>query len=50
MFFTQRPSPAVIERFLHASQDAPLSYAPIGTLGNGVSNNLDEAIVTIGSG
>jgi uncharacterized protein (UPF0548 family) len=50
MFFTQRPSPAAIERFLRASQEARLSYAPIGILGDGVSGSLDEAIVTIGNG
>jgi len=50
MFFTRRPSPAVIERFLRTSQEAHLSYAPIGILGDGVSHDLDEAIVTVGCG
>src|ERR1051325_10054365 len=49
MFFAHRPSTTAIDGFLRASQDACLSYAPVGILDNG-ARNLDEAIVTIGSG
>jgi uncharacterized protein (UPF0548 family) len=51
MFLAQRPSPAVIDRFLRDSKEMPLSYGSIGvTLGNTSRRRLDEAIVAVGRG
>jgi uncharacterized protein (UPF0548 family) len=51
VFLARRPSREVIDRFLHDSQELPLSYGPIGCVnGEIVGNNLDEAIVAIGRG
>ena len=30
MFFVRRPSQETVDRFLHDSQDLPLSYGPVG--------------------
>ena len=51
MFLLRRPSPAAIERFLRASQDAALSYGPIGLVTQVPSNRrVDEQVVAIGHG
>jgi uncharacterized protein (UPF0548 family) len=51
MFLAGRPTPHQIERFLHESQDLPLSYGPIGILTtNTVHRRLDEATVAVGRG
>jgi uncharacterized protein (UPF0548 family) len=51
MFLARRPTPHQIERFLHESQDLPLSYGPIGILTtNTVHRRLDEATVAVGRG
>jgi len=51
MFLTRRPSRLAIDRFLHDSQELPLSYGPIGIVrGETVRHDLDEAIVAIGNG
>jgi uncharacterized protein (UPF0548 family) len=51
MFLLRRPSQETIDRFLRESQEAPLSYGPIGILdGPAVGGALDQASVTIGSG
>jgi uncharacterized protein (UPF0548 family) len=50
-FLARRPTPHQIERFLHESQDLPLSYGPIGILTtNTVHRRLDEATVAVGRG
>jgi len=51
MFFARRPSSAVIERFLNASRDLPLSYEPIGIVCEApVEGHFDEEVVVIGRG
>jgi uncharacterized protein (UPF0548 family) len=51
MFLARRPTPHQIERFLHESQDLPLSYGPVGILTtNTVHRRLDEATVAVGRG
>lgn len=51
MFLTRRPTPHEIDRFLHDSQDLPLSYGPIGIVtANTVYRRLDEATVAVGRG
>ncbi len=51
MFLAQRPSPAVIDRFLRDSQELPLSYSPIGIVNGKTSrHSLDEHVVAIGRG
>jgi uncharacterized protein (UPF0548 family) len=51
MFIAQRPSTDAIDRFLRDSQDLPLSYAPIGIVGEkSAGRELDEEIVVIGHG
>lgn len=51
MFLLQRPSAAAIRRFLDASRDLPLSYAPPGLLDRPITaGHLDEQLVTIGHG
>ena len=51
MFLARRPTPHQIERFLHESQDLPLSYGPIDILTtNTVHRRLDEATVAVGRG
>ena len=51
MFLARRPSPAHIDRFLHESQDLPLSYSPTGIVtADTVRKDLDEATVAIGHG
>ena len=51
MFLARRPTPHEIERFLHDSQDLPLSYGPIGIVtSNMVHRRLDEATVAVGRG
>jgi uncharacterized protein (UPF0548 family) len=51
MFLTRRPTPSEIDRFLHDSQDLPLSYGPIGVVTtNTLHRRLDEATVAVGRG
>jgi uncharacterized protein (UPF0548 family) len=54
MFLLRRPSPAAIDRFLRQSQDAPLSYSPVGlvkdTPGHRRFRRFDEQVVAIGHG
>src|SRR5688500_16600341 len=51
MFLARRPSQGTIDRFLQESQDAPLSYAPVGIVdGNAEHHALDHATVAIGRG
>jgi uncharacterized protein (UPF0548 family) len=52
MFLARHPSPQVIERFLHACRDLPLSYgAPIRLLEPAPPRLiLDDAVVPIGHG
>jgi uncharacterized protein (UPF0548 family) len=51
MFLTRRPTPYEIDRFLHDSQDLPLSYGPIGIVTtNTVHRRLDAATVAVGRG
>ena len=51
MFLLHRPSPQDVERFLDASRDLPLSYAPVGLARTGASGfRVDEEVVAIGTG
>jgi uncharacterized protein (UPF0548 family) len=51
MFLARRPTPHEIERFLHDSQDLPLSYGPIGIVSTStVHRRLDQASVVVGRG
>jgi len=51
MFLARHPSPAAIDRFLHESQNLPLSYGPIGLVNGEVEGRrLDQQTVTIGRG
>src|SRR5215467_12593758 len=53
MFFTSRPSPQAIERFVASSRELSLSYQPVGMLSTGAVRSdvdVDEAIVAIGRG
>lgn len=51
MFLAQRPSPAIIERFLRDSQSLPLSYGPIGIVREpSAGRRLDEETSVIGHG
>jgi uncharacterized protein (UPF0548 family) len=51
MFLITRPSAAAIDRFLHESQDRPLSYGPIGIVSGGAPGyDLDQATVAVGRG
>src|SRR5437762_1476704 len=50
MFFARRPSAAAIERFLSASRDLPLSYAPVGIVRETPAGRFDEEVVAIGHG
>lgn len=51
MFLTHRPSRLAIERFIVESRDMPLSYAPVGLLGDVPAGyDADETVVTIGRG
>ena len=51
MFFARRPSTAVINRFLDASRDLPLSYGPVGIVRETpVDGRFDEEVVAIGHG
>jgi uncharacterized protein (UPF0548 family) len=51
MFLARRPTPNVIDRFVHESQDLPLSYAPIGIVRTRTAGQvLDELTVAIGRG
>jgi uncharacterized protein (UPF0548 family) len=51
MFFSHRPSPQDVERFISESRDVPLSYAPIGLAREGYEGfNLDEQVTIVGSG
>ena len=51
MFFLRRPSTNNIDRFLHDSQQLPLSYSPIGILNEKrVGRHVDEEISVIGHG
>jgi len=50
MFFARRPTAVDIERFLDASRDLPLSYAPIGIVRERPAGRFDEELVSIGHG
>src|SRR4029453_7377190 len=51
MFLARRPSADTIQRFLRASRDLPLSYAPVGILNlESTRPNIDELTVAIGRG
>ena len=51
MFLAQRPSLRDIERFLDASRQLPLSYAPVGLARSGAPGfRTDEAVVAVGTG
>ena len=50
MFLVQRPSSGTIERFVHDSQQLPLSYSPIGIASRETAEPFDEAMVAIGRG
>jgi uncharacterized protein (UPF0548 family) len=51
LFFIHRPSPQDIARFLDASRELPLSYAPVGLARTGASGfRVDEEIVAVGTG
>lgn len=51
MFFANRPSAEVIDRFIQDSQELPLSYAPSGLLlATDIGHDSDEAVVSIGRG
>jgi uncharacterized protein (UPF0548 family) len=51
MFLARRPTPHKIDRFLHDSQDLPLSYGPIGIVTSATDHRrLDEATVAVGRG
>jgi len=51
MFLSRRPSPAAIDRFVEESRDLPLSYGPVGIVGNGAHGwTFDETTVVIGHG
>jgi uncharacterized protein (UPF0548 family) len=51
MFLARRPTPHEIDRFLHDSQDLPLSYGPIGIVtSTTVHRRFDEATVAVGRG
>jgi uncharacterized protein (UPF0548 family) len=51
MFFLRRPSPLVIERFLDRSRELPLSYAPVGLIGDTTADrNYDDTRAVIGHG
>lgn len=51
MFLLRRPTASVIDRFVHQSQDLPLSYGPVGIVGiRSTGRNLDEMMVVIGRG
>jgi uncharacterized protein (UPF0548 family) len=51
MFLTRRPSAAVIEGFLDASRDLPLSYKPVGIVRHAaIDGRFDEQVVVIGHG
>ena len=51
MFLLQRPSQQSIDRFVHASLELPLSYAPLGIAKEDTpGGELDEIVATIGYG
>jgi uncharacterized protein (UPF0548 family) len=51
MFFFRRPSPQDVDRFLGASRELPLSYAPIGLAGGDPAGfDVDELVTRIGAG
>ena len=51
MFLAHRPSPGDIARFLDASRDLPLSYAPVGLARTGAPGfRVDEEVVAVGTG
>lgn len=51
MFLSRRPSPQDVARFLDASKDLPLSYAPVGLARTGAPGfRLDDEVVAIGTG
>ena len=51
MFLSRRPSPAAIDRFVEESRDLPLSYGPVGIVGNGAHGwTFDETTAVIGHG
>ncbi len=51
MFLLQRPSAERVQRFLHESQDLPLSYGPPGIVRDGVAGyRFHEVVVRVGHG
>ena len=51
MFLSRRPSPQDVARFLDASEDLPLSYAPVGLARAGAPGfRVDEQVVAVGTG
>lgn len=51
MFLAHRPSRQAIERFIGDSHELPLSYSPIGIVGNNaLRHDVDEAVAAIGRG
>jgi uncharacterized protein (UPF0548 family) len=51
MFLAQRPTRNVIDRFIHESQDLPLSYGPVGIVRTPpAGQHLDELAVAVGHG
>lgn len=51
MFLSRRPSRAAIDRFVEASRNLPLSYAPVGIVGSRAEGwTFDETTGTIGHG
>src|SRR5262245_57322099 len=53
MFFTRRPSPQDVERFLRESSDLPLSYEPVGLAVEGRAGagfDVDESVAAVGAG
>lgn len=51
MFLIRRPSPSAIDRFLEVSRELPLSYSPIGLVGNASpGTRVGEHVVSIGHG
>lgn len=51
MFFARRPRAIAIERFIDASRDLPLSYAPVGIVRETPSQRrFDEQVAVIGRG
>jgi uncharacterized protein (UPF0548 family) len=52
MFLVQRPTPALIDRFIEASRHLPLTYTPVGLARHDGARgyDVDETIAVLGSG